>query len=142
MPSAKPVFLALPDHNEGELSRQEALMRELHAASGTAIGNKHVWIPSSALGHPGVDVDEATYAEEYREALEAAEVVVAVLDGRQVDDGTAWTVGWASAQGTTVYGYWSERRQVAHPVITESCEAITGEVRELAEWLSGHIEGL
>lgn len=142
MPSPKPVFLALPDHNEGELSRQEALMRELHAASGTAIGNKHVFVPSSALGHPGIDVDEETYVEELRGALEEAEVVLAVLDGRQVDDGTAWIVGWAAAQGKTVYGYWSERRQVAHPLITDACHRITGEVRDLAEWLSEHVQGI
>lgn len=142
MPSAKPVFLALPDHNEGELSRQEALVRELHAASGTALGNKHLFIPASALGHPGIDVDEDAYVEGVRAALEEAEVVLAVLDGRQVDDGTAWILGWSAAGGKTVYGYWSERRQVAHPLVTDACDRITGEVRELAEWLADHVQGI
>lgn len=37
-------------------------------------------------------------------ALAAAEAVVAVCDGPQVDDGTAWEIGYAYAQGLPVYG--------------------------------------
>lgn len=37
-------------------------------------------------------------------ALSLAEAVVAVVDGSDVDSGTAWECGYAFAQGKTIYG--------------------------------------
>ncbi len=139
MPSKKPIFLALPHFNDTELARQESLVRALHAASGTSLGHRHIFLAESALGQPGVDLEEDAYVEGVLEGLEAAEVVVAVLDGRQVDDGTAWVMGHAHARGVPVYGVWSDQRQVAHPVVVQGCTRVTGDVRELAGWLSEHV---
>ena len=40
-----------------------------------------------------------------RGAIEGVDVVVAVLDGSDVDSGTASEVGFAFARGKTIYGY-------------------------------------
>ena len=37
-----------------------------------------------------------------RAAIDACDVVVALLDGAQVDDGTAWEIGYAYAKGKPV----------------------------------------
>ncbi len=39
-----------------------------------------------------------------RDALLSCDVVVALLDGTQVDDGTAWEIGFAYAKGIPVIG--------------------------------------
>lgn len=39
-----------------------------------------------------------------RDAIDECDAVVALLDGPQVDDGTAWEIGYAYAQGLPIYG--------------------------------------
>ena len=39
-----------------------------------------------------------------REAIDNCTCMVALLDGAQVDDGTAWEIGYASARDLPVYG--------------------------------------
>jgi nucleoside 2-deoxyribosyltransferase len=41
--------------------------------------------------------------------------VVAVLDGAQVDDGTAWELGWAHARGIPIFGLRTDRRTAQQP---------------------------
>ena len=47
--------------------------------------------------------------------LARAGAVVAVLDGAQVDDGTAWEIGWAHARGIPVYGLRTDQRLSQQP---------------------------
>ena len=49
--------------------------------------------------------------ERNRHALDRAKVVVAVLDGPDVDSGTAWEVGYAFAKGILVVGVRFDYRQ-------------------------------
>lgn len=42
--------------------------------------------------------------EKARAAIDDCDVVVALLDGAQVDDGTAWEIGYAHAKGKPVVG--------------------------------------
>ncbi|MBQ7607226.1 MAG: nucleoside 2-deoxyribosyltransferase [Desulfovibrionaceae bacterium] len=39
-----------------------------------------------------------------RAAIDACDIVVALLDGAQVDDGTAWEIGYAYAKGKPIVG--------------------------------------
>jgi nucleoside 2-deoxyribosyltransferase len=48
-----------------------------------------------------------------RRGLEAADLVVAVCDGAQVDDGTAWEIGYAVARGTPVWALRTDPRALA-----------------------------
>jgi len=52
--------------------------------------------------------------ERNRSLLAAAEAVLAVLDGPDVDSGTAAEVGWAAAQGIPVVGWRSDFRLADH----------------------------
>ena len=44
-------------------------------------------------------------------ALSECDQMVAILDGPQVDDGTAWEIGYAHARGLPVYGLRTDFRQ-------------------------------
>jgi hypothetical protein len=46
-----------------------------------------------------------------REAIDISGCVVALLDGSQVDDGTAWEIGYACARGLPVYGLRTDSRR-------------------------------
>ncbi|WP_043629277.1 nucleoside 2-deoxyribosyltransferase [Nitratidesulfovibrio vulgaris] len=82
--------------------------------------------------------------EACRDALEGCDVVVALLDGTQVDDGTAWEIGYAHARGKVVVGIRTDFRQagdtqysVVNAMIEDSCNAIVRDVDELLQVLKG-----
>lgn len=65
-------------------------------------------------------------------------LVVAVLDGAQVDDGTAWEIGYAHARGLTVWGLRTDFRMagdtphsLVNCMIECSCSKIFRDVDEL-----------
>lgn len=138
--SAKPIFLAVPDYNRSDEARIEGLQRSLNAASNGAIGQRHLRNPHVDIGSPGVEVDDAAYVERYLAGLREARVVLALLDGRQVDDRTAFAVGYARALEIPVVGLWTETRQVASPLLVAACELISGDVREVAAHLAGYVD--
>lgn len=47
-----------------------------------------------------------------RNGIDAADVVVAIMDGTQVDDGTAWECGYAYATGKPIIGLRTDFRKV------------------------------
>jgi nucleoside 2-deoxyribosyltransferase len=46
-----------------------------------------------------------------REAIDRSTLMVALLDGAQVDDGTAWEIGYAYAKGIPIYGIRTDARR-------------------------------
>ena len=77
------------------------------------------------------------------EHLEASDLVVAVLDGTQVDDGTAWEIGYAHAKGKPVIGLRTDFRNGGdtpssrvNAMIEGSCERICASVDELIAWFA------
>lgn len=82
--------------------------------------------------------------ETCRDAIHAATHVVALLDGPQVDDGTAWEIGYAYARGLPVWGLRTDFRNggdTAHSVMNAmiecSCSAIYCTPDELLAALAG-----
>ena len=72
------------------------------------------------------------------EAILACDAVVALLDGAQVDDGTAWEIGYAYAKGIPVVGIRTDFRVcsdsghegVVNAMIQGSVVGIAGNVEE------------
>ncbi|MBE6442100.1 MAG: nucleoside 2-deoxyribosyltransferase [Desulfovibrio desulfuricans] len=69
--------------------------------------------------------------ERDRAAIDTCDAVVALLDGAQVDDGTAWEIGYAYAKGIPIIGIRTDFRRsgdTAHScvnaMIEGSCAAI------------------
>ncbi len=74
--------------------------------------------------------------------LDKSDLVVALLDGTQVDDGTAWEIGFAYAKGIPVVGIRTDFRNagdtehsLVNCMIECSCGTIYGTVEELVERL-------
>lgn len=64
--------------------------------------------------------------ERCRESLDRAALMVAWLDGTQVDDGTAWEIGYAHARGKPIHGIRTDFRQAgdtSHSVVNAMVEA-------------------
>jgi len=46
-----------------------------------------------------------------KEAIDSSDIVIAALDGQEVDSGTAAEIGYAAGKGKKIYGYRSDFRQ-------------------------------
>jgi len=73
------------------------------------------------------------------QALREADIMVAILDGPQVDDGTAWEIGYFFMQGKKILGMRTDFRRAGETddsrvnlMIECSCQGIAGSLEELA----------
>jgi nucleoside 2-deoxyribosyltransferase len=132
---ARPVFLAAPERGAGALAHVEALLRELQVATGGALKGSDVFVPHLQVGDPGVDVEPGAYFQRSLEALQQARVVVAVLDGPQVDEGVAFLLGYAFAAGRPCVGYVTDGRRKGPFPEGAAVEVVT-DVRALAAALA------
>lgn len=112
------------------------------AAQFEAAGHE-VFLPqekSAALVGEGDDWPKKVFLCD-RDGVEWAEVVVAVMDGAQVDDGTAWECGYAYAAGKPIIGLRTDFRKcgdgdgAVNLMLAESAEAICGSVAEALDAL-------
>lgn len=107
-PSTPRVYVAGPLFTPGQralLEAIDALCREV---------GFDTYLPHRDAGVFDRDGDSRPFFEGDVRALEAAALVVAVLDGCDVDSGTAWEMGYAYALGRPVLGYLSDVR-IARP---------------------------
>ncbi len=107
-PSTPRVYVAGPLFTPGQRALLEAidtLCREV---------GFDTYLPHRDAGVFDRDGDSRPFFEGDVRALEAAALVVAVLDGCDVDSGTAWEMGYAYALGRPVLGYLSDVR-IARP---------------------------
>lgn len=76
-------------------------------------------------------------------ALLECDLMVAMLDGSQVDDGTAWEVGYFFSQGKQVFGLRTDFRRAGESdqskvnlMVEHSCRRVAASLEELAEDLA------
>jgi len=72
------------------------------------------------------------------QALQQCDLLVAILDGPQVDDGVAWEVGYFFSQGKTILGIRTDFRRAGeaaesrvNAMVECSCQAIAGSLDQL-----------
>lgn len=131
---ARPVFLAAPDRGHAAHAFVEALLRELQVATGGALRGSDVFVPHLAVG----DADPAAYFSRSLQAIQDARVVVAVLDGAQVDESVAFWMGYAFAAQRPVLGYVTDARAKGAMVAGAVVDA-THDVKALAAALARHL---
>lgn len=130
------VYQAGPLFSEAERDWHLKLKRRLLEA-----GYNVVWpyelVPHGRIGEWGGDAP-AKIMELDAGALDKCHVVVALLDGAQVDDGTAWEIGYAYAKGIPVIGIRTDFRNGGdtassrvNAMVQGSCRAIVGDVDAL-----------
>ncbi|GAB7081659.1 nucleoside 2-deoxyribosyltransferase [Megalodesulfovibrio paquesii] len=124
------VYQAGPLFTEAERLWHRHLKAALEAA-----GLKVVWpgelFDEKELADMGHQAKQHIF-EACRDHLEQSDVVVALLDGTQVDDGTAWEIGYAYARGIPVHGIRTDFRNAgdtAHSLVNcmIECACVTVE---------------
>lgn len=82
--------------------------------------------------------------ERCRDALDKCSLIVAWIDGTQVDDGTAWEIGYAYAKDKPIHGIRTDFRQVGDTIhsivnamIEGACLTVTRSVSDLCNVLKG-----
>jgi len=133
-PRVKPIFLAAPDRGHAAHALVEALLRELQVATGGALKGSMVYVPDLAAG----DTDPARYFSASLEAVQAASVVVAVLDGPQVDESVAFWMGYAFAASKPIVAYVTDARAKG-AMVAGAVAHSTHDVRALAAALRAHL---
>ena len=134
----RPVFLAAPDRGHAAEALTEALLRELQVATGGALKGSDVFVPHLQVGDVGIDATPEAYFTRSLEALQQARVVVAVLDGPQVDESVAFWMGYAFAASKPVVGYRTDRRATG-PMASGALVDEARDGRSLAAALAGHL---
>lgn len=131
----RPLFLAAPERGNGALALIEGLLRELQVATGGALRGSHVFVPHMQVGDAGIEVDAAAYFSRSLQALQDARVVVAVLDGAEVDESVAFWMGYAFAAQKPVVGLVTDRRAKG-PMTQGACVEVVHDVRALSAALA------
>lgn len=134
----RPVFLAAPDRGHAAHALVEALLRELQVATGGALKGSHCFVPHLAVGEPGADASATAYFARSLEALQEARVVVAVLDGAQVDESVAFWMGYAFAASKPIVAYVTDARAKG-PMVGGAVAEATHDVRQLAAALARYL---
>jgi nucleoside 2-deoxyribosyltransferase len=129
------LYIAAPLFTEGERAFNLVLARALEAEG------HDVFLPQRDTSP--VDGSRQTMAmfQDNLAVLSKADAVVAVCDGAQVDDGTAWEVGYAYGRNIPVYGLRTDTRTVQQPderinlMILESLSELSPTIEQLVHTL-------
>ena len=141
------VYLAGPLFTLAE----RRFMAHLRDLAGEIPGVEAVWPGDLFAAKELADLGDAAKRHIFqgcRAALEDCGLVVAVLDGPAVDDGTAWEVGYAYARGLPVWGLRTDFRNagdtdgsLVNCMIECACEAIHRDVDALLAALNRRAGG-
>lgn len=92
------VYLAAPLFSEAERDFNLKLRDEIKRAG------FDVFLPQEDSNNVYGKNRQKVIFKKNLEAIDSSDVVVAVLDGCDVDSGTAWEIGYALAKGKTILG--------------------------------------
>ncbi len=135
------IYQAGPLFSQADKDFHRSLFRAL-----TGAGHKVIWpgelLTAEQIAAAGPD-GPALIFNTCKGALDRCGLVVALLDGPQADDGTAWEMGYAHARGLPVYGLRTDERQAgdtaysrANSMIQGGLAGLAGSVEELLEMLA------
>lgn len=129
------LYVAAPLFTEAERAFNLVLARALEAEG------HNVYLPQrDTLPAAGAE-RTLTIFHANLTALEKADAVVAVCDGPQVDDGTAWEIGYAYERNIQVFGLRTDSRLVQQPdepvnlMILESLSELSSTIEQLVRTL-------
>ena len=79
------------------------------------------------------------------DAIKRADVLLIILDGRSIDEGASFELGFAYAKGKNCIGLQTDARRLLpignNPMIDEAVERIFSTVGELLHWAREYAEG-
>lgn len=125
----KTIFVAGPLFSEGEIWFDKQIVAIVEK-----LGFKALWSwrdEQELIKKDELSGKDWTYKiyKLNRELIDKSDIVVAVLDGADVDSGTAWEIGYATAKGKKVIGIKTDGRlhgkdQVVNLMIQESVKIV------------------
>ena len=126
------IYLSGPLFSRGEIAWGERVKRFLEdRLDGVRIIWPHEIVPSSSKS---AEIFSANL-----HALNECDIMVALLDGSSVDDGTAWEMGYFFMQGKKILGIRTDFRRAGETdnsrvnlMIECSCQGIASGLEELA----------
>lgn len=130
------IYQAGPLFSQAEKDFHRKLSAALRAAGHTVIWPGDL-LTDAQIAAAGPDAVNLIFSA-CKKALDRATLVVALLDGAQVDDGTAWEIGYAHAKGLPIYGLRTDSRQAGDTGFNHTNSMIEGCLAGLA----GSVEGL
>lgn len=123
------IYQAGPLFSEAERQWHERLGEQLRAA-----GHKVIWpgalLSAEAIRAAGVNAPSLIF-KTCCEAIAQCSCVVALLDGTQVDDGTAWEIGYAYAKRLPIIGIRTDSRMAGDTRYNHVNSMIEGCVKDL-----------
>jgi nucleoside 2-deoxyribosyltransferase len=114
----KPIYIAGPLFSESERRYLESLVDFLTKELNEAFMDLHIdkyrdfFLPHRDVGDAGIVIggNEEVFINDLR-YLENAHIVIAWLDGADVDSGTAIEIGYAFAKSKHIFGILTDRRR-------------------------------
>ena len=134
------IYLAAPLFNDQERSFNCLLASVLESSFS-------VYLPQrDGTLIPGQDLSESSFeraaAMVYMNdvfAMREADAILCVLDGRTIDEGVAFELGYAKALGKVCYGFYTDSRVLLpygiNPMISRSMDKMFYSLDELSRWV-------
>lgn len=134
------VYLAGPLFSEAERSYNEQVADELEKHFDVFLPQRDGGLFMNMVNH-GVTVDDAAsavFAGDLK-AMEECDLVVAVLDGRAIDEGVAFEIGYAFSRKKQCFGLQTDMRRLLpignNPMLTGALEQVFSSLETLLEYL-------
>ena len=138
------IYLAGPLFSDAERTFNCGLAAALEERVGVYLPQRDGGLMSDMI-RDGVPADVAACCVFRRdmEAIRAADYVIAILDGRAIDEGVAFEVGVGFSQGKRCIGIQTDTRRLAswgnNPMITGALEMVFQRVEELLSWVAKEV---
>lgn len=137
MDTSKKVYIAGPLFSEAELGFNRKL-KEAIVQKGFP-----VYLPqenSEDTAHMRHEHKQSYLFQKNVEIIDESDIIVAVLDGADVDSGTAWEIGYAYAKGKSIFGLKTDFRTlgpegIINLMIDQSADAIAFDIPGVLEIL-------
>lgn len=134
------IYLAAPLFNEQERSFNCLLASVLEKAFSVYLPQRDgTLIPGRKLSESAFKrAAGKVYVNDIR-AMRATDVMLCVLDGRTVDEGVAFELGYAKAIGKICYGFCTDSRVLlphgANPMISRALDEMFYSLAEVSSWV-------
>ena len=142
------IYLAAPLFNDIERGFNSRMAEQLELFSTVFLPQRDGLLMRDLVrdGMPLASARRLVYEADIN-ALRQCDCVVAVLDGRTVDEGVAFEIGFARALGKSCVGLKTDDRALLssgdNPMILAGCDIVLGSMREVVTYLKsglGRIE--
>lgn len=130
----KAVYLAAPLFSEAEREFNKKLRDAIRKLGFL------VFLPQEDSNNLGVHGRQRQIYEKNVKAIDASDIIVAVLDGPDIDSGTAWEIGYACARNKKIIGLRTDFRTLGiegrvNLMIENSLHSLCRNISELLEEL-------